>query len=134
MLRTGYLGLCLLTALPSNAATLVIRAEGIQPGNGTVYAGVCDKSFDETSCPYKDREPARAGVVEMRIRNVKPGVYAVAVFQDLNGNGSLDRNLIGLPREPYGFSNDTGRRGPPSFQEALVTIQEPSTTVTIPVR
>ena len=99
-----------------------------------VYAGICDRSFDEATCPYKDRESARAGIVEFTLRNVKPGTYAVAVFHDLNGNGRLDRNFIGLPSEPYGFSNDVGRRGPPSFEGALITVKEPSTTVRVTVR
>jgi uncharacterized protein (DUF2141 family) len=121
------------TTSAAGAATLVIRADGIEPG-GVVYAGVCDRSFDEATCPYKDREPARAGIVEFTLRNVKPGTYAVAVFHDLNGNGRLDRNFIGLPNEPYGFSNDVGRRGAPNFDGALITVKEPATTVKITVR
>ena len=58
---------------------------------------------------------ATAGRSSSGSENVKPGNYAIAVFHDLNGNGKLDRNLIGLPSEPYGFSNDVGRRGFPSF-------------------
>ncbi|MBM6593471.1 DUF2141 domain-containing protein [Microvirga pudoricolor] len=124
----------MLASSASFAATLVIRAEGVKSGEGMIYAGVCDKSFDEATCPYKDREPARPGTVELRLRNVKPGTYAIAVFHDLNGNAKLDRNFIGLPNEPYGFSNDVGRRGPPNFEGALITVKEPSTTVVIPVR
>jgi uncharacterized protein (DUF2141 family) len=123
----------IVAASVSRSATLVIRAEGVEPG-GMVYAGVCDRSFDEATCPYKDREPARAGIVEFTLRNVKPGTYAVAVFHDLNGNARLDRNFIGLPSEPYGFSNDVGRRGPPNFEGALITVKEPSTTVRVTIR
>jgi uncharacterized protein (DUF2141 family) len=34
------------------------------------------------------------------------GNYAVSAYQDLNGNGKLDKNLVGIPSEPYGFSNN----------------------------
>jgi hypothetical protein len=27
-------------------------------------------------------------------------------FHDENGNGRLDKNFLGVPTEPYGFSND----------------------------
>ena len=134
MRRTGLIGLLLLSASSAQAATLVIRAEGVQSSQNMVYAGICDTSFEEATCPYKDREPARAGVVEMRVRNVKPGSYAVAVFHDTNGNGKLDRSFIGLPSEPYGFSNDVGRRGFPSFEGALVTVADPTTAVAVPIR
>ena len=38
------------------------------------------------------------------IKHVKPGTYAIAVIQDLNGNGKLDRNFLGMPKEPLAFS------------------------------
>lgn len=132
--RIGFIG-CLLLAAPSvEAATLVIRAEGIQSAQSMVYAGICDTSFEEATCPYRGRAPAKPGVVELRVRNVKPGAYAVAVFHDTSGNGKLDHSLIGLPNEPYGFSNDVGRRGPPDFEAARIVVREPSTTIVIPVR
>jgi uncharacterized protein (DUF2141 family) len=126
---------CLLLAAPSiEAATLVIRAEGVQSAQSMVYAGICDRSFEEATCPYKDRKPAKPGVVDLRVRNVKPGAYSIAVFHDTSDNGKLDRSLIGLPNEPYSFSNDMGRRGPPDYEVARIVVREPSTTVVIPIR
>ena len=124
----------LLSASSAHAATLTIRAQGVQPDQNMVYAGICDTSFEEATCPYKDRGQATLGTVELRVRNVKPGTYAIAVFHDVNGNGKLDRSFIGLPNEPYGFSNDVGRRGPPSFEAARIVVREPATTVVIPIR
>lgn len=37
---------------------------------------------------------------------VEPGTYALAVYHDLNNNNRLDKNLLGYPREPFGFSNN----------------------------
>jgi uncharacterized protein (DUF2141 family) len=134
MRRVGWaLGLVVI-ASSAQAATLTIRAEGIGSTQGMVYAGICDTSFEEATCPYKDRGAARAGTVELRLRNVKPGSYSIAVFHDINGNGELDRNFIGLPSEPYGFSNNVGRRGPPDFEAARIVVKEPSTTIVIPIR
>lgn len=121
-------------ATAADAATLVIRATGVQSADGTLYVGICDRSFEEATCPYRNRAKARAGTVEFRVPNVKPGSYAIAIFHDLNGNTKLDRSLIGLPSEPYGFSNDVGRRGIPSFEGALVPVKEPSTSVTVTIR
>jgi uncharacterized protein (DUF2141 family) len=132
--RLALIGCLLLAASSAEAATLVIRAERVQSAQSMVYAGICDTSFEEATCPYKDREPAKPGVVELRVRNVKPGAYSIAVFHDTNGNGKLDRSFIGLPNEPYGFSNDVGRRGPPSFAAARIVVREPSTTIVIPIR
>ena len=38
--------------------------------------------------------------------NLEPGDYAVAIYHDENGNGQLDKRLFGIPKEPYGFSNN----------------------------
>ena len=47
------------------------------------------------------------------------GDYAVAVLHDENGNGKLDTNLIGIPKEGVGASNDArGLLGPPKFSQA----------------
>ncbi|MGB6037071.1 MAG: DUF2141 domain-containing protein [Cryomorphaceae bacterium] len=37
---------------------------------------------------------------------VAKGEYAIAVFQDTNKNGDLDRNFFSYPSEPFGFSNN----------------------------
>ena len=134
MRRLALIGCLLLAASSAEAATLVIRATGVQSAQGMVYAGICDTSFEEAACPYRDRKPARPGVVELRVRNVKPGAYSIAVFHDTNGNGKLDRSFIGLPNEPYGFSNDVGRRGAPDFEAARIVVREPSTTIVVPIR
>jgi hypothetical protein len=63
----------LIAATSAPAVTLVIRAEGVQSTENMVYAGICDSSFDEATCPYKDRSPARPGTVELRVRKVRPG-------------------------------------------------------------
>jgi uncharacterized protein (DUF2141 family) len=34
------------------------------------------------------------------------GTYALAIYQDVNSNGKIDKNLIGIPTEPYAFSNN----------------------------
>jgi uncharacterized protein (DUF2141 family) len=134
MTRLGTALAAILLANTAQAATLTIRAEGIQSAQGMLYVGICDRSFDAATCPYRDRAAARAGTVQFRLRNVKPGRYAIAIFHDLNGNGELDRNFIGLPSEPYGFSNDVGRRGPPSFEGARIDVTDPSTSVVVPIR
>ena len=51
--------------------------------------------------------------------DVAPGDYAVSEFHDENGDGKLDRNFIGIPKEGVGASNDAaGHMGPPKFDDA----------------
>ena len=51
------------------------------------------------------------------------GTYAVGVFHDVDGDEALSKNFLGIPTEPFGFSNNVrGRFGPPSFKDASISI------------
>jgi uncharacterized protein (DUF2141 family) len=53
------------------------------------------------------------------------GNYALKVFHDLNDNGKLDTSFLGLPKEPYGFSNNAmGNFGPPSFEQSIIVLTQ----------
>ena len=61
------------------------------------------------------------GVAQMVFRNLSNdrtvihwealafGTYALALFHDVNDNGKLDKNALGIPVEPYAFSPRTQR-------------------------
>tara|TARA_B100001093_G_scaffold62402_1_gene52452 strand:- start:5148 stop:5555 length:408 start_codon:yes stop_codon:yes gene_type:complete len=60
--------------------------------------------------------------------------YAIAVFHDINSNGKLDRNALGLPLEPYGFSNNARNTfSAPSFSQASF-VHEEEQSISISVR
>ena len=47
------------------------------------------------------------------------GTYAIAVYHDLDKNGELNTNWIGIPSESYGFSyKKKGDSGSPDFDDA----------------
>jgi uncharacterized protein (DUF2141 family) len=51
--------------------------------------------------------------------DIPPGTYAMAVIHDENMDGKLETNMLGIPTEGYGFSNDVeGKSGAPSFSAA----------------
>jgi uncharacterized protein (DUF2141 family) len=57
------------------------------------------------------------------LKDISKGVYAFSFFHDLNNNKKLDTNFLGIPKEPYGFSNNKkGRFGPPKFNEVSLVI------------
>ena len=58
--------------------------------------------------------------------DIPAGTYALSVWHDANANGRLDTNLIGVPREPVGTSNNAeGRMGPPRFVAAAFKFVPP---------
>ncbi len=77
---------------------------------------------------------ATADRAELALRLPKAGSYVVAAFQDLNGNGELDRNMLGVPTEPYGFSKlPPSKWRAPSFGEVATRLAG-SDSLTIEVR
>lgn len=132
------LGLSLATAAAEAAAQeaeVVVRVGNAVPGQGDLRIALYDSaaSFDAV------RDPVAAAVIRaagegaaVSLAPLPPGRYAIRVFQDLNRNGQLDRTLLGMPREPIGFSNDAiGTRGPPDFAAAAVELAPGRTEVTI---
>jgi uncharacterized protein (DUF2141 family) len=108
------------------AGDLTIEVSGIIPDQGKVYIAVYDRpeTFPATGKQLMGQVLAASDRhLTVRFTGLAPGRYAAVAFQDLNGNGRLDKNLFGIPREPYGFSNDAHRSGgPPSFAAAAFTL------------
>ncbi len=64
--------------------------------------------------------------------DLPPGTYAVTVYEDLNSNHKLDHDLIGIPREPVGVSNNPPARfGAPHFSECSFHLRDAAQTITI---
>ena len=60
------------------------------------------------------------------------GRYAIRLFHDRDDDGELDTDLLGIPSEPYGFSNNAPARfGPPDFEAAAFEIPAGGTSHTI---
>lgn len=67
--------------------------------------------------------PLRNGQARLAFLGLAPGRYALRLFADENGNATLDTNLLGMPTERYGFSNDArGTLGAPDFEAAALQI------------
>lgn len=65
---------------------------------------------------------------------VLAGTYAIAVLHDLNESNSLDKNRLGIPKEPLGFSNGARIRfRAPKFDEAKFEFDGTSKTIDVPV-
>ena len=59
----------------------------------------------------------------IKLNQIKKGTYAFVAFIDENNNGVMDKNRLGIPKEPIGFSvSKMGLFGPPSFKKASYQI------------
>jgi uncharacterized protein (DUF2141 family) len=91
------------------AADLTIRVENVLPAGGVLRLGLYDAAAypDDNSKPVASADvPAIGGETVVTLRGIQPGVYAIQTFQDVNANNKMDTTWVGLPLEPFGFSQD----------------------------
>ena len=116
---TATYAIVLLEATDEESIDLVddIRAD-IAPQEGLSYQLTGYGPLAENTAAIEHFR--KSGIV---FTNLRPGRYAVVALHDENGNGYLDKNFVGFPTEPYGFSNGAeGFLGPPSFSDAAMAI------------
>ena len=103
---------------------LAVELDAVRSGEGALFVAVhgpaTAESFPEAAGAIAMfKLPAAAGPARLAIRGMAPGSYAIAAFHDENDNGELDANLLGIPTEGYGFSNDApSTMGPANFEDA----------------
>jgi uncharacterized protein (DUF2141 family) len=103
------------------------------PVLGALY-GSADGWLQFSKAVRSGMAPVSGGKAVMVLRDLPAGSYALSLYQDENGNGKLDTNLVGMPQERTGFSRDAqGNMGPPRFQDAAIELQQ-DTTITIQLR
>ena len=128
--RILFISLVLLVVTNTISQTFKLKIEikNIEQ-KGTVYLAIYDNStsFDQDN-KNKNVNKNRwvKSIVEVVNKNsftknveLKKGVYAISLFVDSNNNKIIDKNLLGIPTEQYGFSNNvTGFLGSPSYNDA----------------
>lgn len=151
MQKTIIFGACLLAIIGSSASaqsavanataatqvaplnTLSIQIQGVGTRTGQVMLSVCNQEgFNGTArCEFSKIVPIAEIGRPIVLENIPNGTYGVKLFHDVNGNNQLDTNAMGIPREPYAFSNNAkGRFGPAKFEDAAFTIDK-ATTIAI---
>ena len=104
---------------------LKVVVNNIAPVEGDIYVAIYDhpeKYMSVEMAVFKQMVPVKEETETIIFSNVPEGEYAIAVFQDLNGNGELDLKSAGIPKEPFGFSNDArGKMGPPKYKNAKIS-------------
>jgi uncharacterized protein (DUF2141 family) len=111
-------------AVPASAGTVVINIGGIAVGQGTVKVAICDTGLAEEGCPISASQPAIAPSQQFVFEDVPTGSYAFVGYQDLNNNGSPDKNFLGIPKEPIALSNGAWEKLVPTFADAQMPIYE----------
>lgn len=106
--------------------TLTVRVSTFRSLNGSLRCRLFSRPDGFPGKPPFEAETSvtvSARTMTCSFTSVAPGTHAVAVFHDENGDGKLDTNFLGIPREGVGVSNNKFRSvGPPSWDDAKFTV------------
>ena len=119
----------------ATTCTLIVHVDGFRNQKGDAGLSVFnsadgwpennDKSFLHGPHPF-------TGTSTTITLQVPPGLYAIAALHDENSNHKLDRNMFGIPKEGFGFSNNPKVfLSAPSFDTAAMQVSCPTTETTI---
>lgn len=87
--------------------SLVIEVSNIRSGEGVLWIGVYDSASTfmvKEKAIVEGYNIERPGTLQLHLPALPFGTYAIALFHDENCNGEMDRNFVGIPSEPYAFS------------------------------
>jgi uncharacterized protein (DUF2141 family) len=139
-LVTALTALGALLPLCSQAADLMLEVEGLDTSRlegATLMVAVFTEPAGWLRQPRAGHRfvlgpEAASGKLSVLLKDLPDGPLALTLFQDANANGRMDMNPMGIPTEPYGFSNNAaGSFGPPKFEQAVMT---PVAGATVKVR
>jgi len=108
---------------------LTVMVKGISKIQGNILLALYNSETTFLKERYKSSvTKVTQETVRVVVEGIEKGTYGVAIYQDLNKNNELDTNILGIPKEPYGFSNNaSGRFGAPSFSDVQFKMQSDKT-------
>ena len=125
------------SAQSGGQGAIILKITGLRSEKGQVRIAVFnspEKWLGEQPT-YSSTIKVEGPSVTWKINDVPNGDYGVAVFHDENGNGKMDKNMVGMPLEPYGFSNNVRINfGPPKWEKSKFSVNGLTVEVSIEVK
>lgn len=118
---------------------IFLELSNIRSGQGKIHVAVYDReeAFTRSLTPYRklvEQAPEQPTLL-LQLNDLPYGRYAIAVYHDVNDNGDLDKNLMGIPTEPYGFShNPRAKWSAPRFAEMVFEVQAEPTHLSVDLK
>jgi uncharacterized protein (DUF2141 family) len=124
---------------PSGAGgncSLIIHVTGFRNTKGKLGAELFTSSAgwpEDVDKSYRhDHFPIEGDHATARFDHLPPGKYGVVVLHDENENKKLDRNLLQVPKEGFGFANNPHVfLAAPPLEKATIPVTCPSTTIEV---
>jgi len=110
-------------AFTARAETCIdVVVDNVRPQQGFLLVAAFGSAQDFGKTPLaRLRLPAGEARMSFQLCGLSGSDVALTLFQDLDGDGKMSRNLLGVPSEPWGASGAPGTFGP-SWDTARVAL------------
>ena len=111
--------------------SLEMEINNLQSNNGPLYIRILDGNENPV---IVGTSPVINYSARISFDSISPGKYAIQFFHDENENQKMDFNLIGIPKEKFGSSNNVKPiLGPPKFEKMLFNLTDNKKVIMVPV-
>ncbi|HPS72045.1 MAG TPA: DUF2141 domain-containing protein, partial [Bacteroidales bacterium] len=108
--------------------TLTVQVSNIKEKKGNIILSLFDNINDflkEGKEYCKQVIQVKDSFLQYTFMKVPKGHYAVALYHDVNGDGKCNKNILGLPKEGFGFSrNYVPILRSPAFKEVQFEVNQ----------
>ena len=107
---------------------LAIEIQNIEVVEGYIRIGVfnSEEKFLKRNSTFKNYIIAvESNTEKIVIDDLPKGEYAFILYHDINSDGKMNRKFIGIPKEPFGFSNNVRPKlAKPTFEECKFVLED----------
>lgn len=108
------------TATPEGC--IQVEVHNVRPQQGQLMlAAYLDADSYGKKAVASVRVPAGDAVTTVQMCGLSGSQVAVTMFQDLDSDGKMNKNMVGMPLEPWGSSGTPGTFGP-TWETGRVTL------------
>ena len=98
-----------------------VQAQNVRPGQGPVMVAAYGDASQYNQKPVAAMQlQAASDTLSFQVCGLTGPAVALRMFQDLNGNGKLDTNVLGIPSEPWGASGNPSAMSAPTWESTQV--------------
>jgi uncharacterized protein (DUF2141 family) len=110
-------------AAGATAGCVQLEVQNVRAEQGTLMIAAYGDAASFSKTPLVATQ-MRAGAATMSfpLCGLSGPSVALTLYQDLNGNGKLDANVMGVPSEPWGASGKTAAMAAPTWDSSVVAL------------
>ncbi len=110
-------------AQEDKGVTITITIPNLRSNEGNVGVSLYNEATFMKATPLQNKSATPENKsVTVTFENVQPGAYGIITLHDLNNNDQMDFHPNGMPKEDYGISGTGAGFGPPTWEDAKITI------------